>query len=217
LIPDGAELSSLDKQTQLVNDLFSDPDSMMSSEDGADSTDPVTGLGLGEDPEWTQTRSQWLSEFSIATDASSQSQSCRLDRLSVKFPLEEFQTKLTTFMQSVWDLFCKDLNGKPVLAQIEEGHIKSLGIEGPAFEEFLDHVGLKKRKSSSPEGGGILTFDIPELPKTGEESSSDLRHRLLPSLEHPPDGISIRGNAWSGASNRNKNKTNTKKRTRNMI
>ncbi|KIW14946.1 hypothetical protein PV08_07733 [Exophiala spinifera] len=200
LVPDGA---SPDKKMQLVNDLFIDPDCVTEEEeddDDADSGDPdlLGDHDLDEDPEWTQTRSQWLCEFSMAVDASAQSQSCRLDRLSVKFPLGAFQDKLISFMQSVWDLLCGDLNRKPVLAQIEEGHIKSLGVvEGPEFDEFLDRVGLKR------DSRGILTFDVPELTRPSD--------RLDLAPLDPPDGLHIRGNAWS----RDKtDKVNSKKRTR---
>ncbi|KIW43335.1 uncharacterized protein PV06_04447 [Exophiala oligosperma] len=145
----------LDEKTQLVNDLFTDPDSVVVTGEEHDNvtTDPV-GSGR-EDPEWTQIRSQWLSEFSIPADASERYRSSRLDRLIVKFPLEKFLPNLVTFMQNVWDQSCEELDGKPILAQIEQGHIKSLGVEGDEFEEFLSRVGLG-RKKSSPE---ILTFD----------------------------------------------------------
>lgn len=100
---------------------------------------------VDEQPLWTTIRLQWLSEFSIAPNASVQSQLCRLDRLARKYPITAFQDNLVQTVRDLWELFChNDVAGKPILVQIEEGHLKSLGVEGAEFDEFMIRVGLKK-------------------------------------------------------------------------
>ena len=124
--------------SELINDLFRAP---------ADA-EPIVDE---ENPDWTRPRFDTVSEFSIAADASLSSQGCRLERLADKYPLEAFQQKLIGALQNIWELSCRDyIFGKPVLADIEEGHLKSFGIEGPQFDEFAATVGL----NSSFEDGG---------------------------------------------------------------
>lgn len=107
---------------------------------------PDSGLDVNaENPSWTRRRMNFLSEFSIAFDASSQSQSSRLERLENKYPPGIFQDKLITALRSIWDNICGETGyGKPVLVQIEEGHLKSLDIDGAEFDVFLAKVGLEK-------------------------------------------------------------------------
>ena len=126
-----------DEQTELLNDLFCNPET-----------------GSTENPRWTNLRGQYLSEFSIAFDASAQSQTCRLDRLANKYPLSTYQEGLVSFMASVWSIYCEQLGGKPVLVQIEEGHIRGLGVEGHDFDEFMVRVGLRDDE------GGILKLHL---------------------------------------------------------
>ncbi|EXJ95682.1 hypothetical protein A1O1_00805 [Capronia coronata CBS 617.96] len=123
-----ADASLVDADWDLYNDLFRQP------------ADPTR-----ETPEWTQHRLHWLSEFSMAADASQPSQMCRLERLAQKYPLAEFQATLVQYLRWGWELTCDDdVWGKPVLVQIEEGHLKSLGVNGAEFDEFMIRVGLKK-------------------------------------------------------------------------
>lgn len=97
-----------------------------------------------ENPQWTTLRTETLSEFCLAPDSSTSSQSSRLDRLSDKYPRAQVTQKLVTFVQSIWTL-CRDeeLFDKPVLVELEEGHLKSRGIDsGVEFEAFAARVGL---------------------------------------------------------------------------
>ncbi|KAI1625530.1 hypothetical protein EDD37DRAFT_307362 [Exophiala viscosa] len=126
-----------DEQTELLNDLFRNPET-----------------GTTEGPRWTNLRAQYLSELSIAFDVSAQSQACRLDRLANKYPLASYQEGLVSFMASLWNIYCEQLGGKPVLLQIEEGHLKTLGLEGREFDEFMVRVGLKDGE------GGILNLHL---------------------------------------------------------
>lgn len=104
-----------------------------------------------ENPLWTDTRHQYLSEFSIAENASASSQGWRLERLTQKYPLEDFQDTLVNYMEKVWEHH-NEVFGIPILAEIEQGHIKSLAIEGKDFDDFMTTVGLRKASS------GLLTF-----------------------------------------------------------
>ncbi len=102
-------------------------------------------LGEREDPDWTRFRLETLHEFSITPDASHSSRSCRLERLADKYPLEDFSQKLVHLLQNVWQLSCRDdLLGKPVLVEIEEGHLESLDLVGREFEDFARRVGLTR-------------------------------------------------------------------------
>jgi hypothetical protein len=96
-----------------------------------------------ETPLWLRVRTRYLSEFSIAHEASDQSQTWRLDRLADKYPLAPFQESLVVFLRYAWDMLYRDLDCKPVLVQIEEGTF--LAGEGHAeFDHFLTRVGLRK-------------------------------------------------------------------------
>lgn len=97
-----------------------------------------------ENPMWTRFRSGYLQEFSISLSAATElSQTCRLERLAAKYPVHIFLDRLVTVLQHMWASICQDgAMGKPVLVEIEEGHLKSLDIEGPAFQDFMARVGL---------------------------------------------------------------------------
>jgi hypothetical protein len=118
----------------LLNNLF--------DEDCPDSQD------AGENPQWTQLRMEYLAVFFLTgADQSKQTRLWRLDRLADKYRLADFQRRLLTFVQHMWHLTWENgIHGKPILVQIEEGHLKSLGIdEGAAeFDDFMVRVGLKK-------------------------------------------------------------------------
>lgn len=115
------------------------------------STDDSDKMLQEENPLWTDTRHQYLSEFSIAGNASASSQGWRLERLTQKYPLEDFQDTLANYMEKVWEHH-NDVFGIPILAEIEQGHMKSLAVEGKDFDDFMTTVGLRKASS------GLLTF-----------------------------------------------------------
>lgn len=104
-----------------------------------------------EKPLWTEMRHQYLSEFSIADDASINSQDWRLERLTAKYPPANFQVTLVNYIESVWDIH-NEAFGRPILVEIEQGHMKSLNIEGEDFDNFITKVGLRKNSSD------LLTF-----------------------------------------------------------
>lgn len=106
-----------------------------------------------ENPLWRDVRAQYLSEFSIADDASVQSQDWRLVRLTKKYPLNDFYGRLVNYMQKVWEHHC-ECCGIPILAEIEQGHIRSLQIEGQEFDNFMVKVGLRKDSS------GLMKFKL---------------------------------------------------------
>jgi hypothetical protein len=106
-----------------------------------------------EDPLWRDVRAQYLSEFSIADDASVQSQGWRLDRLTQKYPPNDFHDNLVNYIEKVWEHHC-ECCGIPVLAEIEQGHIRSLQVEGQEFDNFMVNVGLRKDSS------GLLKFKL---------------------------------------------------------
>ncbi|KIW28333.1 uncharacterized protein PV07_08006 [Cladophialophora immunda] len=117
-----------DETAEMVNNLFR----LRQDED----------IGL-EHPDWTQLRIDTLHEFSVAADASAQSQSRRLEHLADKYPRADFQQRLAGLVQDMWNLSCRaEVLGKPVLVEIEEGHVKSLGLEGADFDQFAARVGL---------------------------------------------------------------------------
>ncbi|KAL2404002.1 hypothetical protein ABEF95_001010 [Exophiala dermatitidis] len=115
-----------------INDLFcetSDADA-----------DPSTEVA-----QWTQIRLKWMSEFTMPAHASVVSINCRLDRLGKKYPLDKFEEDVVSFLSGAWEHACQDeAFGKPVLVQIEEGHLRGLGVDAAEFDEFMIRVGLKK-------------------------------------------------------------------------
>lgn len=106
-----------------------------------------------ENPLWRNMRAKYLSEFIIADDASLQSQEWRLERLAQTYPLDTFHEKLANYIAKVWEGHGQCC-GIPVLAEIEQGHIKSLHIEGGDFDNFMVNVGLRKDPS------GLLKFKL---------------------------------------------------------
>ncbi|KAK5454226.1 hypothetical protein LTS15_006226 [Exophiala xenobiotica] len=193
-----------DEMVQLVNELFCDPHPSEPTDCSQSRTDSSSScLRLKETPEWTSIRTTYLSEFSIAPDASTSSQSCRLDRLTTKYPLAQFLDELISFMRNIWDLFCTQLHAKPVLAQIEEDGCLSLSLEstlgttsgigvqkGVEFDGFLARVGLNKKN-----GNGILSLD-----RLDDEPELGLRHQSQPQpLASGGGGFVSSGNAWSQA------------------
>ncbi|KIW74961.1 hypothetical protein Z517_11732 [Fonsecaea pedrosoi CBS 271.37] len=101
-----------------------------------------------EHPSWTQLRLDTLQEFSVIggdsfTAASVASQTPRLERLIEKYPRAEFQHRLALLLRAMWEFSCREhLLGKPVLVEIEEGHVKSRALEGAEFAQFAARVGL---------------------------------------------------------------------------
>ncbi|RVX74875.1 hypothetical protein B0A52_01152 [Exophiala mesophila] len=153
----------------LVNDLFREHPDL--DDDNNDDNDDVTVSGTTttattkttaatisppvETPLWTETRARFLSEFHIADAASTSSQTCRLDRLEAKYPPSQFVQTLVGFMRQIWATVCDEqMLGTPLLVQIEEGHLKSLGVQGAAFDDFLVRVGLR------PDYGGLLKLKL---------------------------------------------------------
>lgn len=153
--------------------------------------DPETGNT--ENPSWTSLRNRYLLEFSIAFDAAAQSQTCRLDRLAKKCAFTNDQEGLVSFMANVWGVYCEQLGGgKPVLVQIEEGHIKSFGIEGREFDEFMVRVGLKK------DVRGVWMFDFGSGP---EEQLSATRDKDDGKTPVTKDDVSTRISMNDGKDN----------------
>ncbi|KEF62498.1 uncharacterized protein A1O9_00471, partial [Exophiala aquamarina CBS 119918] len=107
------------------------------------SSDRSNELLNEENPLWTKIRAKYLSEFMITDDASVQSQEWRLERLTQAYPLDEFHDKVVNYIENVWDHHCQ-CYGIPVLAEIEQGHVRSLEIEGQDFDNFMAKVGLRK-------------------------------------------------------------------------
>lgn len=144
----------------LINDLFRLHPYLEDDEGGTTTDDvaaPTTSAASAvETPLWTDTRARFLSEFHIANNAASaNSQTCRLDRLEAKYPPPRFLQTLVGFLSQIWDMVCNDqMMGTPLLVQIEEGHLKSLGVEGSAFDDFLVRVGLKA------DHGGLLKLKL---------------------------------------------------------
>ncbi|KIX01133.1 uncharacterized protein Z518_10199 [Rhinocladiella mackenziei CBS 650.93] len=126
----------VDEELAFFNHLFRAP-----TNDGAVDESPPR-----ENPTWTKLRNEYLSEFHIADDASASSQTWRVDRLAQKYPPESFQDQLVQFLKNAWDLA---MVNKPVLVQIEEGHLKSLGVEGAEFDDFMVRVGLREDLNGS--------------------------------------------------------------------
>ncbi|KIV96688.1 hypothetical protein PV10_00521 [Exophiala mesophila] len=151
----------------LINDLFrehpdidDDDDDVTTRSDTTTKTKTKTPAAtisspVVETPLWTETRARFLSEFHIADAASTSSQTCRLERLEAKYPPAQFVQTLVGFMRQIWATVCDDqMLGTPLLVQIEEGHLKSLGVQGAAFDDFLVRVGLK------PDYGGLLKLKL---------------------------------------------------------
>ncbi|KIW69383.1 hypothetical protein PV04_05263 [Phialophora macrospora] len=132
--PDRGATAAWDEEVvDLVNQMFRLPASSTS----------VEGV---EDPEWTKLRISTLQEFSIVADAPLVSRENCFDQLAEKYPLEDFVRKLVGVLQNIWELSCRDeYLGKPVLVEIEEGHLQSLDIVGTEFDEFASNVGLPRR------------------------------------------------------------------------
>ena len=165
--------------SDLINNLFRDP----------------TSAENRENPDWTQLRLNILYEFSIAADASKSSQTCRLERLADKYPLAAFQQKVVSTMYNIWELSCRDyIFGKPVLAEVEEGHLQSFAIEeGAEFEKFAARVGLMngyedvgehvvtRRLENVKDGGIIVSRDIMVGLVKEESLRERYQHELLRS------------------------------------
>jgi len=106
-----------------------------------------------EIPQWTSTRHKYLSEFRLSPvrdPVSSIRDSCkrRLARLSQKYPEPAFHSDLINYMEGIWKLNnSKDVSGKPILVQIEEGELE--GLDRDEFEGFMIKCGLKKDESDT--------------------------------------------------------------------
>ena len=123
-----ATASSKEEMAELVNKMLRSPSTSKS----------IAGL---ENPHWTKLRVKTLDEFALAPGASLEAKTFRLQRLSEKCPWDVFSRKLRSFAQNMWDLSCEnDHMGKPVLVEIEEGHLQSLNIVGADFEDFMSKV-----------------------------------------------------------------------------
>jgi hypothetical protein len=133
-LPDAGATAAYDEEVvDLVNKMFRLPTSSVS----------VEGV---EDPEWTKLRISTLQEFSMVADASIVSREGCFDRLAEKYPLENFVHKLVGVLHNIWGLSCRDeYLGRPVLVEIEEGHLQSLDIVGAEFDEFASKVGLPRQ------------------------------------------------------------------------
>ncbi|KAL2441450.1 hypothetical protein ABEF95_014902 [Exophiala dermatitidis] len=119
-----------------INDLFC----VGETSDADADADPSTEVA-----QWTQIRLKWMSEFTMPAHASVLSINCRLDRLGKKYPLDKFEEDVVSFLSGAWVHACQDeAFGKPVLVQIEEGHLRGLGVDAAEFDEFMIRVGLKK-------------------------------------------------------------------------
>ncbi|EXJ73269.1 uncharacterized protein A1O5_03029 [Cladophialophora psammophila CBS 110553] len=148
-----------DETAEIVNNLF---------------RSPLEGGGPdAEHPDWTNLRIDTLHEFSIAADivsssappSSSQTRLLRLERLSHKHPFGEFQQRLVSLLQNLWTLSCRDeILGKPVLVEIGEGHVSSLGLERGSvdFEQFAARVGVDRGFLDEIEGDRILVRKAPD-------------------------------------------------------
>jgi hypothetical protein len=136
--------SNGDELNEMVNDLFCDE------------------FGL-EDSIWTKARLETLHEFFIDAKASDFYKMSRLERLADKYPLEEFLIEMTDLIRNVWQISCEQIFDRPVLQQIEEGHIESLGVcAGDEFEEFCRRAGLTQNDFQSAEDavrGEVLTLN----------------------------------------------------------
>lgn len=147
---------------ELINLMFRSPTPSPDTTESASALQTVSS----ENIQWTALRTETLSEFCIAPDSTTSSQCSRLDRLADKYPRLQLAQKLVKFVQSIWTLCCdEELFDKPVLVELEEGHLKSRGIDaGVDFEAFAARVGLHmsvgvgKSDSSGTGDGGVLDF-----------------------------------------------------------
>jgi len=141
LRPSGITNDQPDELHLAINELFRRP---------SDSADVIL---QEENPMWTSMRAKYLSEFMIAEDASFQSRESHLERLSQTYPREGFHDKVANYIEKVWEHHGQCC-GIPVLAEIEQGHIKSLDVEGQDFDDFMIKVGLRR------DAFGLLKFKL---------------------------------------------------------
>lgn len=72
-------------------------------------------------------------------------------KLCKEYPIVPFLKRLLKFVQTIWRYnMHKDVSGKPILVQIEEGGLE--GLDAAEFDEFLGRCGLKMNRG---EGGGM--------------------------------------------------------------
>ena len=128
-----------------------------------------------ENSAWTKLRLETIHEFSIANDASTPSQSCRLERLADKYPLEDFQQKMVGTLHNIWELSCRDyIFGRPVLVEIEEGHLRSFGVEvGADFDAFAARVRLRGSVEKN-DREHVVRRRVEKLDEGGTDVSSDV-------------------------------------------
>ena len=107
--------------------------------------------------QWDSMRHSYLSEFALprpsAKDADEtdpiagllESYRQRLPRLQQKYPYEEMEASVIECLENLWSInHLPSYSGKPVLVQIEEGHLE--GLDAQEFETFLKRVGLDARQ-----------------------------------------------------------------------
>lgn len=114
--------------------------------------------------QYTRLREQYLQKLlGISTDikiASKANENANdsfvpaIKKLCEEHPIVPFLEKLHKFLTTIWRYnMHKDVSGKPVLVQIEQGGLQ--GLNAAEFEEFLDRCGLKMSRV----GGGAAGFD----------------------------------------------------------
>jgi len=134
------ETSFIHSREELINDMFCD---LVSPP-----LDCSESWARREIPLWTEIRARFLSELHLSYSTPSttaQCQSQRLAKLHHKFPLLHFKQELLCYIEGIWALNGNaDPDGKPVLAQIEEGHLEGMGLDEREFDEFIARVGLKR-------------------------------------------------------------------------
>lgn len=96
---------------------------------------------LVEDPLWRELRTQSLSAFEVPQGSSREARYDRLRRLEDEHPVGPFVEDVVSFMDGVWTM-CQSSFGPPVLVEMEEGHLRSCGLEGDRFDRFMLKVGL---------------------------------------------------------------------------
>ena len=155
-----------EEMTEMVNKMFQLPSDFYST--------PAL-----EDPAWTKQRMDTLNEFSFSTSPSAADLIRRLERLADKYPLIDFVHELVGVMQNIWALSCRvEYLGKPVLVEIEEGHLQSLDIFGADFKEFASEVGLKRGSDDL----GDIPATFPPLSTIGLLKEQGLNERF--EFEH---------------------------------